>query len=163
MLQKIAAAERVTFFKQRFADIGKEIAEDAALLIASLTENHPYYAQQLAQLPWLRTERLCSVSVVREAHESLIAQFSLIFSAIVDETHTTQQVRFLKALLDGAGSLTATEVLKRYQIASATSVARSKEALLKKDILDKNGTAYSLQDPLFAYWLKHIYFKNWRV
>ena len=118
---------------------GKEIAEDAALLIASLTENHPYYAQQLAQLSWLRTERLCSVSVVREAHESLIAQFSLIFSAIVDETHTTQQVRFLKALLDGAGSLTATEVLKRYQIASATSVARSKEALLKKDILDKNG------------------------
>ena len=54
-LNKISTPYLVKFFQDRFADTGKAIREDAANLIAELVDNHPYYAQQLAQQSWLRT------------------------------------------------------------------------------------------------------------
>ena len=45
-----------------------------------------------------------------------------------------------------------------YHISSTTSIARSKAALVKNDILDKQAGKYSFQDPIYAYWLKTQYF-----
>lgn len=67
-LEKIGAEYLAEFFMQRFSETGKEISEESAQLIAELTNNHPYYAQQLAQLSWLRTKTLCTPEIVKEAH-----------------------------------------------------------------------------------------------
>ena len=79
------------FFKSRFADTGKSIDDEASHLIAKLVDNHPYYAQQLAQLSWLRTKDVCTIEIVREAHTALVEQLSLLFVTIT-ETLTTQQL-----------------------------------------------------------------------
>ena len=55
-LNKIDTPYLVEFFNSRFADTGKSINEDAANLIVKFVDNHPYYAQQLAQQSWLRTK-----------------------------------------------------------------------------------------------------------
>ena len=65
-LNKIETPCLVEFFKSRFADTGKSIDDEASHLIAKLVDNHPYYAQQLAQLSWLRTKDICNVDIVRE-------------------------------------------------------------------------------------------------
>ena len=49
-LNKIETPCLMEFFKSRFADTGKGIDNEASYLIAKLVDNHPYYAQQLAQL-----------------------------------------------------------------------------------------------------------------
>ena len=49
-LNKIDTPCLVEFFKRRFTDTGKTIDDDASHLIVKLVDNHPYYAQQLAQL-----------------------------------------------------------------------------------------------------------------
>ena len=69
-------------------DTGKNIDDEASHLIAKLVDNHPYYAQQLAQLSWLRTKDVCTVEIVREAHTALMEQLSLLFVTIT-ETLTT--------------------------------------------------------------------------
>ena len=46
-----------------------------------------------------------------------------------------------------------------HHISSATSVARSKAALVKNDILDNMAGEISFQDPIYAYWLKTEYFR----
>ncbi|MBO8474790.1 MAG: ATPase, partial [Bacteroidetes bacterium] len=136
---------------------GKSISDVASLMIVKLVDNHPYYAQQLAQLSWLRTKDVCTVDIVREAHTALVEQLSLLFVTIT-ETLTTQQLNFLKAFIAGEKALSSTEVMHRYRISSATSAARSKAALIKNDILDSKAGEISFQDPIYAYWLKTEYF-----
>lgn len=156
-LNKIETEYLVEFFNSRFTDTGKRITNEAGHLIATLVDNHPYYAQQLAQLSWLRTKDECTEEIVREAHAALVEQLSLLFVTIT-ETLTSQQLCYLKALLAGEKAITSTEVMHRYGISSPTSVARSKAALVKNDILDNQAGKMSLQDPIYAYWLKTQYF-----
>ena len=156
-LNKIETEYLVAFFNSRFADTGKSITNEASRLIAALVDNHPYYAQQLAQLSWLRTKDECTEEIVREAHTALVEQLSLLFVTMT-ETLTTQQLCYLKALIAGEKSITSTEVMHRYGISSPTSVARSKVALVKNDILDNQADKMSFQDPIYAYWLKTQYF-----
>ena len=156
-LNKIDTPYLVEFFNSRFADTGKSINEDAANLIAKLVDNHPYYAQQLAQQSWLRTKDVCTVEIVREAHAALVEQLSLLFVTIT-ETLTTQQLNYLKALIAGEKAISSTDVMHRYKISSTTSIARSKAALIKNDILDNKAGEISFQDPIYAYWLKTEYF-----
>lgn len=156
-LNKIETPYLVSFFKERFADTKKKITEEACNLIVEFTDNHPYYAQQLAQLSWLRTKDICTEDIVREAHTSLVEQLSLLFATIT-ENLTTQQLHYLKALLAGEKSISSTETMHRYKISSPTSVARSKASLIKNDILDNKAGEISFQDPIYAYWLKTVFF-----
>lgn len=156
-LNKIDTPYLVEFFNSRFADTGKSINEDAANLIVRLVDNHPYYAQQLAQQSWSRTKDICTTDIVREAHSALVEQLSLLFVTIT-ETLTTQQLNYLKALIAGEKAISSTGVMHRYKISSTTSIARSKAALIKNDILDNKAGEISFQDPIYAYWLKTEYF-----
>lgn len=158
-LNKIETPYLVDFIKERFVSTGKDIDDAACRSIVALTDNHPYYVQQLAQLSWLRTAQKCSDEIVCEAHASLVEQLSLLFVTIT-ETLTTQQLNYLKALIAGETAITSTEVMHRYRISSPTAVTRSRKTLIEKDILDKKAGVVSFQDPIYAYWLKHNYFGN---
>lgn len=156
-LNKIETKYLVEFFKKRFEETGKSITNEASLLIATLVDNHPYYAQQLAQLSWLRTKNICSEDIVVAAHTSLVEQLSLLFNNIT-ETLTTQQLNYIHAIIKGEKALNSTKVMHQYKISSTTSIARSKAALIKRDILDYSNGEISLQDPIYAHWLKTQYF-----
>lgn len=156
-LDKIGTQYLMEFISRRFADTGKYIAEKASRLIVELVDNHPYYAQQLAQQSWLRSKDICTVDIVHEAHTALVEQLSLLFVTIT-ETLTAQQLNYLKALIAGEKAISSTEVMHRYHISSTTSIARSKAALIKNDILDNKAGKISFQDPIYAYWLKTEYF-----
>lgn len=156
-LDKIGTQYLMEFISRRFADTGKKIADEASRLIVELVDNHPYYAQQLAQQSWLRSKDVCNVDIVHEAHTALVEQLSLLFVTIT-ETLTTQQLNYLKALIVGEKAISSTEVMHRYHISSTTSIARSKAALIKNDILDNKAGKISFQDPIYAYWLKTEYF-----
>ena len=64
----------------------------------------------------------------------------------ITETLTTQQLNYLKALIACEKAISSTEVMHRYQIASTTSISRSKAALIKNDILDNKAAEFSFQD-----------------
>lgn len=156
-LNKIATPYLTEFFMNRFADTGKSITPEAAVLIATLTDNHPYYAQQLAQLSWLRTTKECDETIVREAHTSLVEQLNLLFVTLT-ERFTNQQLSYMKAILAGEKNMSSSDVMHRYGISSATAATRSKDALIKNDIIDNSGGIISFQDPIYAWWLRHSYF-----
>ena len=157
-LNKIDTAHFVPFITERFSSTGKSISEDACKKIISLADNHPYYVQQLSQLSWLRTSEICTEEIVAKAHASLVEQFSLLFSNLV-ETLTFQQVCYLHAVIVGEKAITSSETMHKYHISSATAASRSLKTLIKKDILDSKAGAVSFQDPIFEYWLRHSYYQ----
>ena len=157
-LNKIETKFYLDFFKSRYQSTGKDITDEAALLIAHLVDNHPYYAQQLAQLAWFRTDKVCDEKIVLAAHESLVEQLSLLFITLTEKL-TTQQLNLLHALINNEEALTSTSVMNKYHISSTTSVTRSKAALIKNDILDKVCNTLKFQDPIYETWLRTVYFK----
>ena len=157
-LHKIDTEHLLPFIKERFLSTGKTITDEACLKIIELCDNHPYYTQQLSQLSWLRTERECSEDTVIKAHESLVEQLSLLFTNLM-ETFTFQQICYLNAFVAGEKAITSSHTMYKYHISSATAATRSLKTLIKKDILDNKAGKLSFQDPIFAYWLKHSYYK----
>ena len=151
-LEKICKSEWVSFIVERFRETGKEIGEDCAGLITEKVECHPYYVQQLAQLVWLRTDKVCDERVVEEAFFSLVGQLSLLFSNITDSLKP-RQIGFLKAVAAGERNFTSGEVLRKYGLGTSANVKNLRKALLDKDIIDVNGDTTSVQDPVFAFWV----------
>lgn len=153
-LPKIDSAYMKDFIMKRFSDTGKEIDREAADMIIELTDNHPYYIQQLSQLSWIRTSGKCSTDIVKEAHSELLIQSDLIFKTIAG-TMSSQQLCFLNAILDGEKTM-SNKVMNRYGITSTTSATRAKRYLISEDIID--GNTLEMLDPIFRFWLKNVYF-----
>ena len=117
-LGKIKTEHFAPFITERFAATGKSIDSDACLEIISLADNHPYYVQQLAQISWLRADDgHCSVQTVRQSHEALVEQLSLLFVNLT-ETLTNQQLALLHAMTAGETAFTSAEVMRKYRISS---------------------------------------------
>ena len=100
----------------------------------------------------------CNVTTVKAAHQTLVEQFSLLFINLT-ESFTFQQTCYLRALSAGEKAITSAEIMHKYHISSATAASRSRATLVDRDILDNTGNLITFQDPIFAYWLKHVYFE----
>ena len=157
-LEKIKMEDWVPFICDRFEETQKQIDKSSAAMIADLAECHPYYVQQLAQQSWLRTTDICSVEIVSDAHQSLVAQLSLLFQSKTDEL-TNSQINFLKALIDGVEKFSSKETLDEYKIGTSANVLRVKKTLESKEIIDIQGSNISLLDPMYKSWLETCYFK----
>lgn len=157
-LEKIQIKDWISFLKKRFTDTGKEIGGEEAGLISKLADCHPYYVQQLAQQSWLRTEKVCTEVIIREAFSDLILQMSMLFQTIADGLSNTQ-LNFLKAVLSGAGQISSKEVISGFQLGTSANVVKIKKALIGKEILDIRDKQLFFLDPLFRQWLLDYYFR----
>ena len=156
-LEKIHRDSWIPFLCSRFSDTQKFISEKDASLIADLAECHPYYVQQLAQQSWLRTVNECSEEIIREAHDGIVSQLSLLFQSRTEEL-STPQVNFLKALLNGVEKFSSKNILDEYQLSSSANVARIKKALENKEIIDLLAGNILVLDPMYKNWLMTRYF-----
>ena len=156
-LEKIDTASWIGFITERFGSTGKQITEEEARLIVTLTDNHPYYVQQLSQQSWLRSIKRCSVATIYEAHHSLVAQLSLLFATLT-ESLTSNQINLLKAIIEGEKALSSADVISKYRLGSSSNVNRSRQSLIEKDILDSQPGSLTFQDPLYRFWLREYFF-----
>jgi AAA+ ATPase superfamily predicted ATPase len=157
-LEKISVENWVEFIQLRFSETGKKISIENATLIANITENHPYYVQQLAQQSWLRTDSICSNAIVNEAYNGIINQLGLLFINIT-ESLSTMQLNFLKAILSGEKQLSSQSTLQKYKLGTSGNIIRLKQSLLTREIIDINANQIDLQDPIYKYWLIKEYFR----
>ncbi len=157
-LEKIKMKNWITFITARFKETQKSIKKEDAALIADLADCHPYYVQQLAQQSWLRTEIICNADIIRQAHQGIVDQLSLLFQSKTDEL-TNSQINFLHALLQGVEKFSSKETLKNYQLGTSANIVRIKRALENKEIIDIQGDTISILDPMYRFWLKKEYFK----
>lgn len=157
-LEKISHENWISFIRERFQTTGKQIGEKEASMVASLSDNHPFYVQQLAQQTWLRTEKIGTSEIITDSHRSLIDQMSLLFMGIT-EGLSISQLGLLRACLAGEKQLSSQATLKKYRMGTSGNVSRLKKSLADRDILDFQGDVIVFQDPGYAYWLKECYFR----
>lgn len=155
-LDKISESDWVEYIMTRFTNTGKRISSETAAYLARRVECHPYYVQQLAQLSWLRTSDECGTENVEEAFCSLVEQLSLLFSNIVDSL-TAKQISFLRAIVNGEKNFSSRNVLHNYNLGTSANVKNLRKALQDKDLIDVMSDSITIQDPIFAYWIKRTF------
>lgn len=158
-LSKIKNEHWAKYIQNKFTKTNKEISLKNASKIAETVENHPYFVQQLANAVWIATKTKCAEKNIKQGIHSLLAQYELFFDREIDSL-SNLQLNLLKAIAMDEKTLSSAETIRRYNLSSSSSVSRSKEALIQKEIIDTFHKKIQFLDPLLKIWLREVYLKN---
>lgn len=139
-----------------FLKAGRVVSRELASQMYQLTEGHPYYTQQLAEIAYYKTKGFMTEAILNESFDDLTELHSDLFREITGRL-SIYQLSFVRAILDGVTKFSAQEILDKYKFNSSANVVRLKEAVQKKEILEQEGEKWYFLDPLFKSWLKRVY------
>jgi uncharacterized protein len=156
-LGPIAEKHWQPFIQQHFSDAEKRINEDQIHYICDLTQGHPFYTQHLCHTLWELCERKAAITpeLIRAAVKLLLDREAYAYTTLW-ESLTTPQKRFLKGLAsEPAGvKVFAGEFVSRYGLSSASNAQRVVEALLAKDVIDRDNGSFLITDRFFRLWIQ---------
>lgn len=146
------------YIHSTFLNYGRIIEMEEAMAICEVASCNMWYIKQICALCCSLAGYYMNRKVVNEARDSIISIHEPRFKQTIFDL-TGQQVNLLHAVVDGTTRFSTAETMERYHLNSSAGVARSKEALMKKEVLtfDQDDNARII-DPLFDYWLRHYYF-----
>ena len=158
-LDKIGAQHWIPFIMHAFQRTKKRIKEEDAQRICTLMDNHSHYVQYLSHLVWIRTKTSANTDLIYNALGDLFRQHVLYFEDIMRDL-ATKQINYLHALSAGEKNPSSAEVIVRYDLGASSTATKSKQALMQKEILDQQGGTITFVNPVFALWLKDVYFNE---
>jgi AAA+ ATPase superfamily predicted ATPase len=158
-LGPIAEEHWQPFIRKRFADAGKIIRQERIHNVCALTQGHPFYTQHLCHVLWELCEPKNEVTeqMIRSAVRVLLERESYAYTSLW-ESLTIPQKRFLKGLAgEPAGvKVFAGEFVRRYGLGSASNVQRVVDALLARDIIDRDNGSFLVTDRFFRLWIQSV-------
>ena len=153
-LKKVPTEEWIPFICHKFQETGKVITEKQAERICKVTEDLSSYVQHLSWIVWYKAKTVVTNEMIDESIEELLEQNKVFFQREV-EGLTELQLNLLKAIANGVDTgFTKKEVIKKYRLESSANVQGIKKSLLKKDLIDIDGSIINYNDPLFKLWIK---------
>ena len=153
-LKKIPTEEWVSFICTKFQESGKNITASQAEKICEATENLSSYVQHLSWVVWYKSDETVTDKNISDAIDDLLEQNKVFFQREVEQL-SELQLNFMRALADGVSNgFSRKEIIKEYRLESSANIQSIKKALLKKDLIDIDGQAITINDSLFKLWLK---------
>lgn len=156
LLKKIENNHWTRYIQKQFKKTKKSINKENASEIAEIVDNHPYFVQQFANAVWIKTKKEASEEIIKEALQDLLLQYDLFFTREL-QSLSNLQINLLKAITMDEKVLSGKKIIKKYHLNSSSSVSRSKDALVQKEIIDIFEGKIQFLDPLLKIWIKTIY------
>lgn len=155
-LERIPEDEFRRFIQSKFAKGGKSISSAALDRLFAESENVPHYVQLLSFYLW---DHYQDVAHIEEEHVaeavSLILRGQEPAYLTIWEGLTLHQRKTVRAAASLKGRLlTSKEIMRRFDLESASNVAKSLSALCSKGILRKEPDRYVFEDVLFCRWIE---------
>lgn len=144
-----------TFIVEKFTKGNKSIEERYIKQAFEITQGFPYYMQQIMATVWEKTEKKVSDSILKDSLQVIIEREYDLYSMVWTQL-TPNQKNSLKYILQTDGVDLYSNVNLSNSPFSASTLKSTLEALIKKDICDKNKERYYLIDPFMKYWLEHL-------
>jgi AAA+ ATPase superfamily predicted ATPase len=145
------------FIQAKFEAAAKRIGRASIEEIQALTEGHPFYTQHLCHVLWERCAPGGEVTaaLVEDAVALLLDRESFAYATLWD-SFTLNQQRFVRGLANeprGAQPF-AGEFVHRYGLRSTSNSQRAAEALLKRDVIDREDGSFIISDRFFRLWVR---------
>lgn len=154
-LQKIPAEPFAAFIESRFQATRLRPAAGLGAAIVELAGNLPYDVQRLAHEVWDDAQGAKAVGLddLHETLKRLLGEHEAIFEATWQHLTLAQRAALRAAVLEEGRELLSADVRTRYRLGGASTVQASLSALVREDILAREGTRYVVVDSLFREWV----------
>lgn len=146
----------IPYIKSRFDAFGKSISDSMIERICQTVEYQASYVQQLAYSILLLTERDATEATFNAGVVDLVSQNSGTF---LEQTQslTSYQLNFLRAVIDGISQgFGEASVREQYNLGSPSNIARLKQALIDKELIELTESGIIIGDPVLRLWLNKL-------
>lgn len=75
------------------------------------------------------------------------------------ESLSASQINLLSAIANGEKNLTSVAVINKYSLGTPQNVSKNKQALQRKDLIDRTKNGFVFLDPVFEQWFVKEYSK----
>lgn len=156
-LEKISPTVFADFIEARFARSGIRAEPGLGAAIVDLAGNLPYDVQRLAHETWddVRTAsgRKAGLEQLHATLTRLLAEQDTLFEAVWQRLTLGQRAVLRAVVLQGGRELLSADVRARHRLGGPSSIQASLSALMKQDVLLKEGQQYVVVDSLLREWI----------
>lgn len=161
-LQKIPADRFGEFVDARFRATKLRPEPGLGDAIVELAGNLPYDVQRLAHEVWddgrAAGQKTVGLDDLHETLKRLLGEHDAIFEATWQRLTLAQRAALRAAVIQEGRELLSADVRARYRLGGASTVQASLTALVRQDILAREGTRYVVVDSLLREWVaRHTY------
>ena len=154
-LAPISEEKYTLFAVGLFQKNGKEIDEDVVHEVYARFSGVTSCLQRVMNVLFLNTEKggHCTLDMVDQAVNYLLDLYSEQYEMLFSQMSERQRIVFSAIAMEGrAQNITGGSFIRKYQLWSASSVTSAVKALLDKDFVTQDGSAYIVYDQFFALW-----------
>jgi hypothetical protein len=154
-LQKIPGDRFADFIEARFRATRIRPEPGLGMAIVELAGNLPYDVQRLAHEVWddVQGGRSVGLEDLHETLKRLLGEHEAIFEATWQRLTLPQRATLRAAVLEDGRELLSADVRARYRLGGPSTVQTALGALVREDVLAREGTRYAVVDSLFREWV----------
>lgn len=156
-LDRIPSDRFAEFLEARFRATRIKPSPGLGAAIVDLAGNLPYDVQRLAHEVWddvrAAGNRSAGLEDLHGTLTRLLGEHSTLFESMWQRLTLGQRGTLRAAVLEDGRELLAADVRGRYRLSGASTVQASLAALVREDILARDGTRYVVVDSLLREWV----------
>jgi hypothetical protein len=156
-LQKIPADRFAAFVEARFKATGIKAAAGFGAAVVELAGNLPYDVQRLAHEVWddAHAARAKSVTLddLHATLRRLLGEHDTLFESAWQHLTLAQRAALRATVLEDGRELLAADTRARFRLGGASTVQASLAALVRQDLVAREGERYVVVDSLLREWV----------
>jgi hypothetical protein len=156
-LEKIPADEFAAAIDARFKRSGMRPEEGLGESIVELAGNLPYDVQRLAHETWdevrARGRRRATLEDLHLALKRLLAEQQMMFEGAWQRLTLAQRAVLRAVVLEDGSGLHSADVRARHRLGGPSTVQASLAALVRDDLIAREGDRYAVVDSLLREWV----------
>ncbi len=157
-INPIPRAKLKTFIKKKFIEKNIEINTFVLDSMLDISGSHPHFTQYFAAVIYdeikaganQNAENFNTIWI-----EKIINSQSVIFQNIYDQINNNQR-KILIALSQNVKELFSDKARETYKLSVSSSLSTGLKSLIKKSIINKDGSVYKISNPIFKLWIYKI-------
>ena len=156
-LDKIPPEEFASFIDTRFGRTGIVPEPGLGAAIVDLAANLPYDVQRLAHETWdqvrARGRRRATFEDLHDALRRLLTEQQMMFEAMWQRLTLAQRGVLRAVVLEDGRELLSAEVRTRHRLGGSSTVQTALAALVREDVIARDGPRYAVVDSLLREWV----------
>jgi hypothetical protein len=161
-LDKIPPEEFAAFIEARFNRSGIRAEPGLGAAVVELAGNLPYDVQRLAHETWddvrAAGRRRATLDDLHQSLIRLLAEQQTMFEALWQHLTLAQRAVLRAVVLQEGRELLSADVRERHRLGGASSVQTALAALLRDDVIARDGSRYTVVDSLLKEWVARMTF-----
>jgi uncharacterized protein len=155
-LEKIPADEFAAAIDGRFNRSGLKPDQGLGAAIVELAGNLPYDVQRLAHETWDEahvSSRRATLEHLHQALRRLLSEQEPMFEAVWQRLTLAQRAVLRAVVIQGGRAVLSADVRTRHRLGGTSTIQSALNALVRDDVISREGTRYVVVDSLLREWV----------